>query len=179
MTSDTNPDTASALTDLDRLTELTRYDLTNPRLRAELDEAATRTAEHLGQPVSLVTVLLDSAQLFIGGHGVSGWPAEAGGMPAEWAFCAQMVRTGKPYIVPDLTRDPLQRDNPIVTQVGIRSYAGVPLVGDNGKVIGGHCVLGAQPHHYSDDELEALHEATGNIMQTLRRYRIEATTAGD
>lgn len=168
----------SELNRYERLADLSSYDLTNPELRAELDEVSARTAEELGLPIALVTVVLDTAQLFIGGHGLTGWAAEANGTPAEWAFCAQMVRTGAPYVMPDGTKDPIHHTNPLVTEVGVRSYAGMPLVNDRGTILGGHCVLGAEPHQFTEAELAALHEATGNVMQILERYRTpaEATT---
>ena len=162
------------LAKLDRLVELTQYDLDAPGLRAELDDITRHTAEELGQPVSLVTIVLDRAQLFLGRHGLEGWADEAGGTPAEWAFCAEMVRTGRPYVMPDATVDPLHHDNPLVTEVGVRSYAGAPLVTDNGQVLGGHCVVGLEPHEYSEHDLAVLREAADHVMEALERYRTES-----
>ncbi|GIH94154.1 NAD-dependent DNA ligase LigA [Planobispora siamensis] len=82
------------------------------------------------QPVPpLVTILLDSAQVYVGAHGLPAddWMTQAGGTPAEWAFCLQSVRTGRPYVVTDALADPRYAGNPLVELAGVRSYAGVPL----------------------------------------------------
>lgn len=159
------------LADLDRLVALTRYDLNDPQLRAELDDITRGTAEQLGQPVSLVTIVLDRAQLFLGSHGLVGWAGEGDGTPAEWAFCAELVRTGELYVMPDATVDPLHHDNPLVTEVGVRSYAGAPVITEDGRVLGGHCVVGLEPRQYSDDDLAVLRAAAQQVMSILPRYR--------
>lgn len=164
----------STLSDLDRLTEISRYDFTDPRLRAALDAIATRTAELLEQPISLITILLDNAQIFIGSHGLQGWPGEVGGTPAEWSFCARMVETHQPYAIGDATHDPRQHDNPLVTMDGIRSYAGAPLIAEEGQVIGGHCVLGAAEHRFTEEDIAYLRGAADRIMEVMKPFRAGA-----
>ncbi|GIH99865.1 GAF domain-containing protein [Planobispora takensis] len=162
----------TALTGLERLTEVASYDLADPGLRAALDTITRRTAERLGQPISLVTVLLDSVQLFAGTHGLpDSWITELGGTPGEWAFCAEVVRSGRPYTVTDLSADPVQHDNPMVVVEGARSYAGVPLIAPGGQILGGHCVIGVEPHEYGEADVEVLRETAGEIVRLLQRYR--------
>ncbi|MBG0818591.1 GAF domain-containing protein [Planomonospora sp. ID82291] len=168
----------SSLSGLARLTEISRYDLAAPELRTALDDVARRTAARLGQPISLVTVVLDTAELVVGSHGPLGWIAETGGAPAEWAFCAQLVRDGRPYVVPDLAADPVQHDNPVVFRDGARSYAGIPLVSANGHVLGGHCVVGVEPRRYGEADLEVLRRGGEEALALLRRYRDGTAEAG-
>jgi GAF domain-containing protein len=160
----------AALADARRLRVLAGIDLQNPRLRARLDEVATRTAQRLGMPISLASIVLDTAQYVAGSHGLTGWIAEVGGTPVEWSFCAHAVASGRPYVVPDAAADPDQAGNPLVTVDGLRSYAGVPIVVD-GAVLGAHCAVGAEPHAFTEADLEILRRAADEIADLLQEYR--------
>lgn len=160
----------TTLADLDRIRVLAGLDLRNPRLRAGLDEITTRTATRLGLPVSLASIVLDTAQFLAGSHGVTGWIADVEGTPVEWSFCARAVISGEPYVVPDATADPDQSGNPLVTEDGFRSYAGVPVTLD-GAVLGAHCVIGTEPHDFTAADLAELARSATEIAALLQRYR--------
>ena len=153
-----------------RLSVLGSINFDNPHLRAELDRMTERTARRTGLPISLATLVLGSAQVMAGSHGVTGWLAEAGGTPAEWAFCTQAVISGEPYIVPDAVTDPVQGANPMVTVQGFGSYAGIPITIDD-EVVGAHCVLDERPHHFTEAELTELRAAAEEMTSILQRYQ--------
>jgi GAF domain-containing protein len=161
----------TTLADIDRIRVIAGLDLHNPRLRAELDAITARTAARLGVPISLASIVLDTAQLLAGSHGVTGWIAEAGGTPVEWSFCAQTVLSGDPYVVPDAATDPRQSANPLVTEDGFRSYAGFPVTVD-GAVLGAHCVIGTEPRDFGPAELAELEQSATEIAELLQRYRL-------
>ncbi|GII05608.1 GAF domain-containing protein [Planobispora takensis] len=172
----------TTLTDLERLSEIALYDLTAPGLREELDDLARRSAERLDCAVGLVTILLDSAQVYIGAHGLPAddWMTQAGGTPAEWAFCLRVVRTGRPYVVTDAPADPRYAGNPLVELAGVRSYAGVPLIGSGGHVLGAHCVKDflSRSRSYGEAELEVLRQGAEEALTVLSRYRDRHLLAG-
>jgi GAF domain-containing protein len=154
-----------------RMLVLSSIDLDDVGLRAQLDAITARTADRLGLPSSLVTLVLDTAQVLAGSHGVPEWIVAAGGTPVEWSFCAHTVSRGGPYVVTDATTDPAHADNPLVTVDGVTSYAGVPLVID-GQVLGAHCVLGGHPRTFSEADLAELREAADDIVALLERHRL-------
>lgn len=153
------------------MTVLAGIDIDHPELRRELDAVAARTASRLGQPVGLVSMVLDTAQFFAGSYGLQGWVAELGGTPIEWSFCAHAVESGAPYVVPDATIDPIQSTNPTVTADGVRSYAGAPIVLD-GEVLGATCVLGFEPHVFSPADLDELRRGAAEVALLLDSYRL-------
>ncbi len=161
----------NGLDNLSRMQVLAGIDLDNPALRRELDAITERTAGRLGLPISLVSFVLDTAQLLGGAYGVDGWIAAAQGTPVEWSFCANAVASGQPYIVPDATIDAQQSGNPLVTIDGIRSYAGVPLVLD-GQVLGAHCIIGTDAHIFTDADLAELRTSAEEITAVLQNYRL-------
>jgi hypothetical protein len=67
---------------------LPRADGTPEALQLFID----RVACVLKAPCAGVSLILNDAGILIAAHGVDGWLAEAGGMPAEWAPCAVVVR---------------------------------------------------------------------------------------
>jgi len=156
-----------------RMLVLSSLDLDNPDLRHQLDTISERTARRFGVPASVVVLVLDTAQIFVGSYGVEGWIAAVQGTPVEWSFCSHAVATGEPYIVPDAAVDPDQSDIPLVTVDGIRSYAGMPLKID-GQVVGAHCVIGATARSFDEDELAELRRNADEITELLNRHRVPA-----
>jgi len=160
-----------ALSTLDRMREVASYNLFDASMREELDLICQRTAQRLDQPIGLVTIVLNNAQLVVGKSGLAGWIAESEGTPAEWAFCARAVIAGKPYVVPDASADPVQRENPLVANDHVTAYAGVPLRSPGGQVLGAHCVLNDQPHDFTPAEVGELERAAIEILDVLNHYR--------
>jgi GAF domain-containing protein len=174
MTTPGDADHDDPVTDRNRLLDVAGYDIQSPALRASLDELARLAAERLGMPTGLVTIVLDGAQYFAGGHGLGGWIGEARGTPVEWSFCATTVRTGLPYVVADATLDEVQHDNPVVITEGVRCYAGAPLLSPDGHVLGACCVAGAEPHEFSAQDVEVLSELAGSVVAVMSRHRFAA-----
>jgi signal transduction protein with GAF and PtsI domain len=159
--------------DLGRLQEIADLDLLAPDVDPILHDIATRAAERLALPVSLVSVVLDEALHVAAIHGPEGhWLGDVGGHPVEWSFCATSVRTRQPYVLERAAEDPYHRTNPLVTEDGVRCYAGVPLISSRGYVLGNLCVVGMEERTFAGEEMAALRdlaaEAVGRI-ETRRR----------
>ncbi|WP_432524907.1 GAF domain-containing protein [Kineococcus sp. SYSU DK006] len=167
-------DEAGVLTDRARLEAVAAWDGEQPELKRRLDEVAARTAARLGFPISVVSLVLDSSVLFAGSHGLVGWLAEVGAVPTEWAFCTTTVVQDAPYVVADARTDPRQQDNPVVTEDGARSYAGVPLRTRDGRVVGTHCVLDVEPHEFTAEEIAELERAGAELVAIFEEHRTGA-----
>lgn len=144
------------LEDKGRIAELVRLGVHDVNGDEILQEFVDKCAEEIGLPISLVSVVLDGAQIFAASHGLSGWMDGSHGIPVEWSFCANSVASGKPFIVPNAQEHPETKDNPMVSQEGIRCYAGAPLVTKNGYVIGNFCVVGHESREFSQEEIDRL-----------------------
>jgi GAF domain-containing protein len=156
-----------------RMRTLAAYDLFNAALRQRLTEISKWTSDRLGVPTALVSVVLDSAVYHAGGHGVTGWMAAAEGTPIEWAFCAHAVLSGeRVYVVTDAAASPVHSRSPLVTDQGIRAYAGAPLTDPGGQVLGMHCVTATSPREFTADELDVLRRTADEIMEVLAGYRL-------
>jgi GAF domain-containing protein len=161
------PDTA----DVDRLREIVDLGLLSPQGDRVLDDLAHEAAERLGLPISTVTIVLDEAQFFAAQHGVEGWMAESRGTPVEWSFCAHAVADRAPFVVEDATTHPTVRHMPIVENDRVICYAGVPLVSSRGHALGTLCVIGHEPHHFSEQELSILRSLADRAVARIEERR--------
>ncbi len=169
----TETDLFARLGEPGRMSRLARYELFHPGLKARMDAVAAHSADQLDAPISLVSMVFDSAQFFLGAHGVTGWIDEALGTPAEWALCTTTVLTGRPYCLIDAATDPGHAGNPLLALVGLRSYAGVPLIDDSGQVLGAHCVIDVLPRTFIEADLAVLRRGADEALSILTAYRAD------
>lgn len=157
--------------DVARLQEIVDLDLLSPRADEILQETAREAATRLGLPISTVTIVLDEAQFFAARHGVGGWQAESLGTPVEWSFCAHAVNNREPFIVEDATTNPIVRHMPIVENDGVVCYAGFPLISSRGHALGTLCVIGHEPHRFTDAELDILRSLAERAVARIEERR--------
>ena len=166
------------LHDAARLQEIAELGLLSDDVDPILQDVAARAAAQLALPVSLVSVVLDEALHVAASHGIDGlWLGETRGHPVEWSFCATSVRTRDAFVVENAEVHPEHRVNPLVTQDGVRCYAGVPLISSRGFVLGNLCVVGMKERTFSEDEMATLRAlAVAAVRRIEERSRIGART---
>lgn len=157
--------------DVERLQEIVDLGLLSGEADPVLQETAREAATRLGLPISTVTVVLDEAQFFAAQHGVEGWMAESRGTPVEWSFCAHAVASRAPFVVEDATRHPAVRHMPIVPNDDVICYAGFPLISSRGHALGTLCVIGHEPHHFTQEELDILRSLTDRAVARIEERR--------
>ena len=156
-----------------RLQEIADLDLLSPDVDAILKDLAADAAARLGLPVSLISVVLDEALHVAAFHGPAGlWLEETRGHPVEWSFCATSVRTREPFVVASAPTHPDHRSNPLVTQDGVRCYAGVPLLSRRGHVLGNLCVVGLEEREFSDEDIAVLRTLAAEAIRRIELRRI-------
>lgn len=118
-----------------------------------LEDLVHLTARMLEMPVSMVNFVDDDRQ----------WTAAAKGIPQgtvaprSISFCAHAIATpGEALIVEDAVLDERFHASPLVTMVGLRFYAGIPLCSEDGQGLGTLCVADRKPRHLDDRDLRAL-----------------------
>jgi GAF domain-containing protein len=134
-----------------RLATLQRYDLLDTPPEGAFDRITSLAARTIGAPVSTVSIVDRDRIWFKSHHGI-----DAEQIARDPGFCARVVQTGEVVHVPDGRLDPIASGNPLVTELGVRFYAGVPLVASDGHVLGSLSVLGFEPRVLSPNELAIL-----------------------
>ncbi|HEY0025534.1 MAG TPA: GAF domain-containing protein [Longimicrobium sp.] len=161
------------LFDEQRLQEIHDLDLLSSDVDPILQDVAAEAASRLGLPVSLISVVLDEALHVAGMHGPEGlWLAETRGHPVEWSFCATSVRTRDAFVVENAETHPDHHDNPLVTQDGVRCYAGVPLISSRGFVLGNLCVVGLEQRSFSEADVAVLRELADEAVRRIEARRV-------
>ncbi|NTX36896.1 diguanylate cyclase [Myxococcus sp. CA033] len=148
---------------------------------AELQELVTEVAQAFAVPVALLTLVLGDRQWFKAHVGLPHALARDRGTPRDWAFCHHVVMGRESLVVPDATRHPVFRDNPLVRDGIVGSYAGAPLVTPGGEVLGTLCVIDTRPLVLGTEDLAALRELARRVAGDLElrsRARMEARDLG-
>jgi GAF domain-containing protein len=171
--SDTAARIEHSLQDRERLHEIAALRLTEPDVRHILRDICREASSALGLPIGLVTIVLDEAQHFAAQHGLSGWLAEAGGTPVEWSFCQHTVAGKTSFVVNDTQADALVKDSPLVTQDGVRCYAGMPLITSRGHAVGALCVAGVEAREFTASDLATLQRYTAEATRRIETRRVE------
>jgi len=117
-------------------------------------------------PMATITLVDEHRQWFKSRLGLS---AREG--PRDAAFCAHVVYSSEPLIVPDALQDVRFADNPLVlNEPRIRFYAGYPLILDDGCCIGTLCLLDIRPRTLEGPDLERLHDLADIALEEIRGF---------
>jgi GAF domain-containing protein len=140
----------------------------------QLDHFARQLAHDAGVPYAMVNLFTGGEQHFLGlctpdGH--DALPAVGRQMPIEHGFCPDVVARGKALVLPDVCAYPRFASNPVVDLIGIRTYAGAPLIHDSGTVLGTVCFVGPQvlPDSTGRNSLALIKEQRDQVMDYLYR----------
>jgi GAF domain-containing protein len=163
----------------------------NERLRAlgigdqpdpRFDAAASRIADMAGAPYAMVNFIKESEQYFAGLYapGTSNGGALAAAQTAAHAspgrvmardhgYCPHVVVRRKALILGDVCDYPRFAGNPVVDEIGIRAYMGVPLIEEEtDTALGTICAVATEPRPWGREELHALKSLADEVMQLIQ-----------
>jgi hypothetical protein len=129
----------------ERLAALDRTHLLDSLPEERFDRYTQQARDHFGVSSSIVA-LVDDRRLFL--KSVVG-PIEQN-LPRDITFCHATIRSAGPLIVTNALEDERFSTNPLVLREPfIRFYAGHPLRGPGGWIIGTLCVIDQKPRDFS------------------------------
>ena len=142
----------------ERLTALDRTHLLDSVPEDRFDRYTRQAIDHF-QVSSSIVALLDDRRMFL--KSVVG-PIEQN-LPREITFCHATIRSAGPLIVTDALKDDRFSTNPLVVgEPFIRFYAGYPLRGPGGWIVGTLCVIDQKPRDFSGHD--------GRFLRKLARF---------
>jgi diguanylate cyclase (GGDEF)-like protein/PAS domain S-box-containing protein len=152
----------------ERLAALHGYDVLDTPQEAVFDEFTMLAARACEAPIALVSLLDADRVWFKSRLGLDLCEA-----PREIAFCAHAALGHEVFVLPDTLRDPRFADNPVVTgPLGVRFYAGAPLLTPQGQVLGTLCVFDHRPRELRPDQTDTLVRLARLVMQQLELRRL-------
>ncbi|MBB4708389.1 hypothetical protein FHY34_002250 [Xanthomonas arboricola] len=149
-----------------RVEAVRRLGVLDTEPEAEFDDIAWLAAHITGAPMALVSLLDADRQWFKARCGT-----DLEGTPRAMSFCSYTVMGTELLEVPDAAADPRFARNPLVTAApGVRSYAGVPLVGREGYAYGAQHQIAAarrKPEARPDPPGAASRRSTGGASRPV------------
>ena len=154
-----------------RLDALRSYGILDTPREADFDEVVKVTSAICGTPISVINLIDNGRQWFKAevGLGVRETPIDS-------SICAHAILQSDLFIVPDTTLDHRFCDNPlVVSEPGLRFYAGALLKTPEGFPLGTVCVLDFKPRELDDTQKSFLRLMASQVMKLLELRRINAT----
>lgn len=152
-----------------RLEAVARTGLLDAPEDARLQRITRLVTALLGAPVSMVTLIDAERQFFAASDGLPEQLAAMRQSPLEYSFCKHVVADEQRVVIEDTTVDPRTLDNPAVTILGVRSYAGIPLHSADGQTLGTLCVADRRSRVWTAAELEVLEDLAGLASTEVAR----------
>jgi diguanylate cyclase (GGDEF)-like protein len=152
---------------------LRRLGLMTLETEADFDELVGLAAAICEKPFGAMTLLDETTQLMKARIGFSGSRT----MPVKDSICRYTINGTNLMMVEDVGNDPRFHNNKTLTDdAGIRFYAGMPLVGQNGHPLGALCVMDVEPSTLSEAQQRALtilgHQISSQIQLRERAQAI-------
>ena len=132
------------------------------------EEFARVVARLLHAPYAFVTIVDDLRSFWKAAHGIAD---DTRSNPVEESFCQYLIRSRDDLLVDDTTVDERTRDNPSIESMGVRAWAGAPIIID-GQVIGSFCVVDTETRHWTEDDREILHAFRDQVEREFEHRRV-------
>jgi len=147
-----------------RLEALQSYQILDTEPEQAYDDLSTLASAICRTPIALVSLIDEHRQWFKSRVGLDDQET-----PRDMAFCAHAIlHPDETMVVSDARQDPRFKDNPLVTgPLGIRFYAGAPLVNAQGEALGTICVIDREPHLFQPHEQQALQALSRQVVAQL------------
>lgn len=128
--------------------------ISGPRLDA-IGRLLRLATELTDSPAAVLTLVEPDRQVLVAHVGL---PAAMAGPETsiDYSVCQHVVSRHKPLVVADMASAPVWRDHPAHCELGVRAYAGIPLVTTAGHALGAFCVIDFEPHEWPADALSRL-----------------------
>ena len=135
-------------------------------------DRVTRLAKRIfGAEIALVSLVDSDRQWFKSRAGL-----EATETPRDISFCGHAILQDDVFVVPDASKDPRFHDNPLVMgDLGIRFYAGAPLISGEGHNLGTLCIIDTKDRAFDDDERDSLRDLGSMVSDELTAFVDELT----
>ncbi|OII59920.1 histidine kinase [Streptomyces sp. CC53] len=148
------------------------------------DAFARRLTEVTQAPYGMVNFIDETRQFFAGLHTPAGsftgtytGPRSAtagGGLPRSLArdhgYCPHVVVRRKALVLEDVCDYPRFAGNPVVDEIGIRSYLGAPLIDRTGTVLGTVCVADTRPRPWGRAGLDTIKAMAAELVEQIHRH---------
>lgn len=160
--------------------------LNSPEPETKFERVARLAGHYANAPVALVNFVSDDRQMFRGVYvptaedeakdvdgvafDLSRMPEIGREGPMHFGFCPHVVAQGSQLALDDVFDYPRFKGNPVVNEMGARSYLGTPLTDHTGTTLGTLCVLDFRPRKWTRQHMDDM-ESLAETLQSEFRLR--------
>jgi formate hydrogenlyase transcriptional activator len=155
-----------------RLAALQRTALLDSPPEEAFDRLTRLATNVLRVPAAAVSLVDGNRQFFKSCLGIPEPLASTRQTPLAHSFCRHAVASGEPFLVTDSRQHPLVKDSPLIDQIGVIAYAGIPLITSDGFTLGSFCVMDSKPREWTEEEIEILRSLAASVMTEVGARRL-------
>ncbi len=168
----------TVLRDPERVAALRQTALLDTPPDEAFDRLARLAARLLSAPVALVSLVDEDRQFFKSCIGLGEPWSTLRETPLSHSFCQHAVAARAPFVVEDARTHPLVSDNLAIGDLGVVAYAGIPLMGSEGHVIGTLCVIDDEPRQWTASDVSTLVDLAAAVVTESELRAAVAAAAG-
>jgi signal transduction histidine kinase len=160
-----------------RLQDLYSYKLLDSVKEVDFDELAELASQLFNTPIASITFVDRDREWYKTSLDIS--QTQTG---RQESFGSYVILEEGIFMVEDTAADERFPANPLVTEAGVRFYAGAPVVSPDGYKIGTICIMDDKPRTLSDAEKKALvilSKQVTNLIQLRKNHMILTKTAAE
>ena len=142
-----------------------------------LDLAVTIVRDFIGVDVAFIGAFDDEDQVYVAVASTDGFPmiAHGGFTPRAETVCERVINDDAPAVIRDTTMEEATADLPAVREGTVRSYIGVPITYDGGRLYGTLCGVGREPSvHLSERDVQLMEGIAAAVSAFVERERVFA-----
>ncbi len=162
--------TRNPILDPARLDAVVRSGLIDSRREAAFDELTSLAAQLLDAPFAFMTVVDDRRSFWKSAHGINDGTRSNS---VSDSFCQYVIELGDELMVGDAEHHPITARNPSIVSMGVKAWAGCPVVLD-GKTLGTFCVVDQRIRDWTDRDREVIRTLASSVNREVAR-RVSAT----
>lgn len=141
-----------------------------------LDRLTRLAGDLLHMPIVVLSLLSANRQEVVSCVGLQEPYASSRVVPLTHSICQYTVASGAPLVIKDTRRHPWVRASRAVHELGVVSYAGIPIV-VQGQIVGTLCAVGQSVHAWTQDELRILNDMAAVASDLLEQRAHHDTVA--
>lgn len=146
-----------------RLESLQSLNVLDTAAECRFDRLTRMARRMFDVPIALVSLVDANRQWFKSCIGL-----DATETPRDISFCGHAILEDRIFLIPDASSDIRFADNPLVTgEPHIRFYAGCPLRGLDGSLLGTLCIIDQRPRELTLEDLESLRDLARMVESEL------------
>gem|GEM_PF-926224 len=152
-----------------RLVAVRRTTLLDGPPNATFDRLTELARFLLDAPIALCSLLDAERYFFISCAGMPEPYRTTREVPISAGFCKHTLVTRMPLVLEDADADPQFSGYPVVAEMGIRGYIGVPLITSDGQALGTFCAMDLKSRKWNAEQVRAVETLAAAAVSEIER----------